>query len=94
MTPEPATTTPEKPKLQTHEYIVGGLPMVLLAIGGALGGAIGGGAFALNISIFRNEMSPAKKYLLTTVVTIGAALTYLGAIIILTLLFPGLFKRR
>jgi hypothetical protein len=94
MNSDPIVTPPERRKLQTHEYIVSGLPMILMAVGGALGGAIGGGAFALNISIFRSERSPATKYILSVLVAAAACLVYLGAVIILALIFPGLFRKR
>jgi hypothetical protein len=94
MTTDPAAAPPEKRKLSTLEYIVAGVPMALMAVGGALGGGIGAGAFALNVSIFRRDMPPARRYLLSVLVTIGAGLAYVGTIVALALIFPNLFKRR
>jgi len=83
----------EKRKLRTHEYVVAGVPMVLMALGGAVGGAVGGAAFAINVAIFRKEWAPAKKYLVSVLVTLASGAVYVAVIVILAMIFPHLFKR-
>ena len=83
----------EKKKLKPHEHIVAGLPLVLLAIGGAIGGGVGGCAYAISASIFRKELSNPKKYIFSLLVSVGAFAAYFAIIIGLTIAFPNLFKK-
>ena len=87
-------TKPVKRKLKTHEHVISGIPFLLVIVGGAIGGGVGGGAYAINASLFRKEMPNAKKYLYTTLVTIGAFVAYFGIIFGLALAFPGLFQNK
>ncbi|WP_111310071.1 hypothetical protein [Confluentibacter sediminis] len=50
-------------KLQWFQYVLGGLPILLLFVGGAIGGAIGAVAAVTNFNIFRQEGSETLKYL-------------------------------
>lgn len=87
-TPEVSTK-----KLQTHEHLIAGLPIALVVVGGAIGGAIGGGAYAINASIFKRDISTTKKYIYSFLVSIAACAAYAVLILILAIIFPGLFKK-
>ncbi len=50
-------------KLQWFQYILGGLPILLLFVGGAIGGAIGAVGSMVNFSIFRQDGPETLKYL-------------------------------
>ncbi|WP_445735078.1 hypothetical protein [Mariniflexile sp.] len=50
-------------KLKWFQYVLGGLPILLLFIGGAIGGAIGALGSVANFNIFRQEGSEPLKYL-------------------------------
>ena len=62
--------------LEWYEYVWMGLPIVLATAGGALGGAIGLSAAYLSGRIFRSERSSPIKYLLTGLISIGAAVVF------------------
>ncbi|GAA0182109.1 hypothetical protein SH2C18_45430 [Clostridium sediminicola] len=64
-------------KLLWYEYLIGGFPLILIIIGGALGGAIGVTASVFNFNIFRKEYSLFTKILLTTAITIISFTAYL-----------------
>ncbi|MCG3176482.1 MAG: hypothetical protein MOGMAGMI_01437 [Candidatus Omnitrophica bacterium] len=49
------------------------LPLVLLAVGGAIGGALGAGAVWINASIMRSPESAPLRYVATGLVTLAAA---------------------
>ena len=42
-------------KLKWYQYAIGGLPMLLIFVGGLIGGGIGGGLSAYNFSVFRGD---------------------------------------
>ena len=50
-------------KLKLHEYIIGGLPIMLVFMGGLIGGIIGMIGALTNFSIFRKEGSEISKYI-------------------------------
>jgi hypothetical protein len=83
----------EKKKLKPHEHIIAGLPLVLLAIGGAIGGGVGGCAYAISVSIFRKELSSPKRYIFSLLVSAGAFVAYFAILVGLTIAFPNLFKK-
>ncbi|EIQ01293.1 hypothetical protein OpiT1DRAFT_05868 [Opitutaceae bacterium TAV1] len=94
MTQTPTPKNNEQKKLQVHEHIVAALPLALVAVGGLIGGLFGGGAYAISSSIFKKDISTTKKYTYSILVSSGAVIAYFGCIIILAILFPGLFKRQ
>ena len=62
--------------LQWYEYGWGGLPLLLMFIGGALGGLVGGYATVANGRIFRSDRSTAAKYGLSGVLTVSAIVVF------------------
>jgi len=63
-------------KLKWFEYLIGGLPILLL-LGGALGGAIGALGSIINFRIFRQEGITAIKYLKIFGIIFSCFLIYL-----------------
>jgi len=63
-------------KLKWYEYALGGFPILLLFIGGALGGIIGVMGVILNFSIFRQEGSQFLKYLKVVGIVLASYLLY------------------
>lgn len=63
-------------KLLWYEYILGGIPLILFIIGGALGAAIGIIASIFNFNLLRKEYSIFIKILLTTAMTILSFIAY------------------
>ncbi len=74
-------------KLKWFQYVLGGLPIILLFIGGALGGAIGIVGAITSYNIFRQDGSDFSKYL-KVIGTVAAtfALYFVFAIIIFKLI--------
>jgi hypothetical protein len=72
--------------LKWYQWIWGGWPIALLFLGGALGAVAGMLAFWANTKIFRSEMTPALKYLVTGVVSVGMVGLYLVMATILSVL--------
>ncbi len=64
-------------KLEWYQYVIGGLPILLLFVGGAIGGGIGAVGSITNFSIFRQEGSSISKYLKVIGVIVGSYLLYL-----------------
>ncbi|AXB57458.1 hypothetical protein [Flavobacterium fluviale] len=50
-------------KLKWYEYIIGGLPILIIFGGGIIGGMIGGAATVINYTFFRGEDKTVNKYL-------------------------------
>jgi hypothetical protein len=90
---EPTPPATRRRKLKTPELIVAGLPLVLFELGGAIGGGIGGAAAVINVAIFRKDLSPAKRYLYSVLVSLAAAAAYCAIVIGLAMAFPKLFKK-
>ena len=63
--------------LQWYEWLWGGLPILLLFVGGAIGGILGGVAFTLNAKVFRTESNLFLKFLFSGAISMLAVLTYL-----------------
>lgn len=76
-------------KLEWYQYVIGGLPVLLLFVGGAIGGGIGAFGAATNFSIFRQEGSDISKYLKVVGVIVGSYLLYL----VVAGLFVQLFRK-
>ncbi|SHG26335.1 hypothetical protein [Flavobacterium defluvii] len=64
-------------KLKWYEYIVGGMPLLIVLGGGAIGGMIGGAATVINYTFFRE--SQKNKYFKVIGVNILCAIIYLIA---------------
>lgn len=63
-------------KLKWYQVALGGFPILLLFIGGALGGAIGALGTIINFTIFRQVGSDALKYLKVLGVIIASFTLY------------------
>ena len=72
--------------LRFYQVIWAALPMMLLFIGGLVGGAIGGVAFWFNLKVFRSDIHPAEKYLLSGSVSLIALFAVLFFIFIVATL--------
>ncbi|WP_426369881.1 hypothetical protein [Pseudocolwellia sp. HL-MZ7] len=81
----------EENNMKWYEQLFCGLPIALISIGGAVGGLCGGLAFALNISVFSKELSTGKKYLFTSLITLGAVISYFIILVVLAIVFPETF---
>ena len=64
--------------LAWHEYIVIGLPILLVGIGGAIGGAIGVSATYLNGRVMRSSLHPVMRYAAAIGVAIAAFAVWLA----------------
>jgi hypothetical protein len=73
------------PPLRWYQWAWGGLPLLLMIVGGALGGMFGAMAAAINFHIFRSSRSPALQFVGAGLVSLGAVLLYLVTAIPLTL---------
>jgi len=73
-------------KLKWYEYIVGGLPIILIFAGGLIGGIIGAIASLTNFNIFRQEGNPMLKYAKVIGITGVSYLVYLIIVTLMTLL--------
>lgn len=61
--------------LKWYEYIIGGLPLLVIFGGGAIGGFIGGGATVINYTFFREKTS--NKYFKVIGVNVFCFILYL-----------------
>lgn len=75
--------------LKWYEWLWGGLPILLLFVGGAIGGLVGGLGFVINTKIFRTEMSGVLKFLVSGIISFMAVVAYFVAALLLTLLLNG-----
>jgi hypothetical protein len=87
-----APAAAKKAQLSPVEMVACGWPIALAFMGGAIGGACGGGAWAINMQIMKSDLSPPLRYGLTVLVGLGAFAAYFVAVVILAILFPGVFK--
>lgn len=78
--------------LPWYQWVWGGLPLVLLFLGGCIGGALGGAAIFVNARIFRSDMKPAVQYLVTGLVSLVAVIGYVFFVAVLQAVFPDVFK--
>jgi hypothetical protein len=78
--------------LSAIQLIWSGLPIIMLFIGGAIGGLIGGGAYWINILVFRSEMSVAEKYILTALISAIAVVLFLITSVIFSGIIAGFFN--
>jgi hypothetical protein len=63
--------------LSTVEYAIGGIPLVLLFVGGAIGGATGAVGAMFNYRVLREATSTLKKVLGVLAISGLSVLTYL-----------------
>jgi hypothetical protein len=75
--------------LSTLEYIVGGIPLVLVFMGGAIGGATGAVGAMCNYRVLRSTTPTPKKVLGVVAVSALSFLTYL----VLAVIAQTLLKR-
>lgn len=73
-------------KLKWHEYMIGGLPIILIFLGGAIGGLIGVIASLTNFIIFRQGGNPMLKYSKVIGITGVSYLAYLLLVTLFTIL--------
>lgn len=71
-------------KLKWYEYIIGGLPLLIVIGGGAIGGGIGGASTVINYTFFRSNASTTNKYLKVLGINL--------ACIVIFLFLAGLFQ--
>ena len=64
-------------KLKWYQYAIGGLPMLLIFVGGLIGGGIGVGLSAYNFSVFRGDNTEVMKYVKVIGITILGFVVYL-----------------
>jgi hypothetical protein len=62
--------------LRWYEYAWMGIPLLLMAVGGALGGMLGFTAAYSSARIFRSDRAAVVKYVLTGLVTLSAGVVY------------------
>ncbi len=62
--------------LKWYEWVWGGLPILLVFLGGALGALAGAIAFGVNIQIFHSTRNAVVKFILTAVVSVLAVAVY------------------
>lgn len=62
--------------LKWYEWIITGLPLALIFVGGALGAVCGSIGFIINTRILRSESSVVRRYTLTAVVTVLTGAVY------------------
>ncbi|RYG58993.1 hypothetical protein EON80_26240 [bacterium] len=69
--------------LSVFEWIWAGLPLVLLALGGAIGGGIGAFAAISNITIIRDDSKGLLRYVMCAIISLFAFLAWLALTIAL-----------
>ena len=76
-------------RLSTREYIVGGLPVLLILLGGLLGALFGIIGATFNYNYMRKEKSFVKQLLVSLVVSVACYIAYFILAICLQLLVVG-----
>jgi hypothetical protein len=64
------------PSLKWYEYVWGGIPIVLVFVGGALGGFVGALGACANGRIFRSNRDAYAKYGISALITFGAIFAF------------------
>lgn len=75
--------------LPWYQWIWGGLPILLVFMGGALGAVAGLVAFSVNARLFRSDLNDLMKYLATGAVSAAAVIIYFVVAVAFTLLIQG-----
>lgn len=76
-------------RLSTREYIVGGLPVLLILLGGLIGALFGIIGATFNYNYMRKEKSFVKQLLVSLVVSVTCYIAYFILAICLQLLVVG-----
>ena len=63
-------------KLSNSAHVMCGWPLILVGVGGALGGALGGGAYVINVAIYKSHLPAAAKVALNLVCGVVAFALY------------------
>ena len=66
------SATQKKDRLPIGIHLLCGWPLLLIFVGGAIGGGLGGAAYAINVSIYKSELSAKTKALLIAVTGMAA----------------------
>jgi hypothetical protein len=77
------------PPLPWYQLVWSGWPILLLFIGGFLGALFGALAAYSNTRVFRSNLHPALKYLITALISGAAIVLYLILAVILSLAING-----
>ena len=72
--------------LKWYQLVWGGLPALLVFMGGALGAIAGMIGFSINTKIFRTEMNDILKYLASGVISVLSVIAYFIAALIFSML--------
>jgi hypothetical protein len=75
--------------LKWYQWVWGGIPVLLIFVGGFLGAIFGLLAFMLNAKVFRADMSGVMKYVITAGISFLAVVGYLVIAIIIQLALSG-----
>lgn len=83
--PQAPAAPASPPKIPLAAHFLCGWPLVLVAFGGLIGGALGGGAYAINLQIYKTTLpAPAKIALnLFTGLTAMGIWLAIGVVIVL-----------
>ena len=73
--------------LPWYVWLWGGLPILLLFVGGALGGGLGAAAMMINGRVFRTDMHGALKFAITGAISLVAVLLFFTLAIVLNQAF-------
>ncbi len=68
--------TAKSEKLPAMAHLACGWPLILVAIGGLIGGALGGGAYGLNLAIYKSKIPTAAKVVLNVLTGFAAFATW------------------
>jgi len=72
--------------LKWYEWLWGGLPILLVFVGGLLGALAGVIGFFINTKVFRSNLNGFLKYVVSGVVSVLALVAYLAAAAVFLLL--------
>ena len=71
-------------KLKWYQYVLGGLPILLIFVGGLVGGVLGALAAITNFNIFRQVGTETSKYLKVIGITTAAFILYFVLVTLIT----------
>jgi hypothetical protein len=70
-------------KLPVKAHILSGWPLILIIIGGLIGGALGGGAYVINLKIYKSNLSTPIKILLNIATGLSAFVIWLIVVVVI-----------
>lgn len=85
---------PLKAKLKWYEYLICGIPFILIAVGGGLGGALGVLAFLTNIKMWKSGKSVVLKIILILVITASSFIVWLVSGVVLKPIILNMFDSK